>query len=205
MSKSLGDLSFILFILTSLTICVRLLYLTLRRRNLSAVSKKLVVTLCVYILVLLGASYLSQEQLVPMGADKCFDDWCATVTGSNESGAIGDTRAQGKFITVDLRVTSRARRISQAPDTPRIVVIQGSGETYPISQAGQSALERQETGLKPLASKIDAGASFDTKAVFDMPVNAQNLRVLISEGSWITMFLPDYENSFFHKKVVYAL
>ena len=86
-------------------------------------------------------------------------------------------------------MSNHARGIAQKPSEPRIHIIDGNGNIYSFSEAGQQALERQIGKQISIGTRLELHQSVDTQLVFDLPGDAQNSKVLIEEGPFITQLL----------------
>ncbi|MDQ5872975.1 MAG: DUF4352 domain-containing protein [Acidobacteriota bacterium] len=174
----------------------------------------------VYIVALLGLSAASREQVAGRGDEKYFCEvdchLAYSVLGVSEARSLGSggdrAAARGVFRVVTLRVrfdedtisSHRARDLPLTP-TPRLVrIVDSSGAAYPIDPAGQKALEAAEGEEIPLSRPLKAGESYRTRLVFDLPEEARDPRLLLTEDSLVTRVLIGHENSLFHRKVFFA-
>ena len=64
----------------------------------------LVLAAAIYMLVVLTVSVATPRRHYRLGDTQCFDDWCIAVTSA--------TRATPTTVTVGLRLSSRAKRVS---------------------------------------------------------------------------------------------
>jgi hypothetical protein len=69
---------------------------------------------------LVGVSLTSETRTLALGTDKCFDDWCATVTGAQSLPKLSRSRPVRKLVAVTLRVSNRARQAAFRPSQPRV-------------------------------------------------------------------------------------
>jgi hypothetical protein len=99
----------------------------------------------------------------------------------------------------------RPREVSLTPNPRRVRVVDRSGGSYPVDPAGQRALEAAAGPQVALTQPLKPGESYVTPLVFDLPVNAPNPRLLITESHWVTHLLIGHENSFLHRKVFLAV
>jgi hypothetical protein len=202
--NDLGNLLFLVFLLGTLTLASLLIYRKLRGRPTRAVALALFACLLSYAAILIGFSLTSQTRELALGTDKCFDDWCATVTGArslpNANGA-----AASKLVAVALHVSNRARGAAFRPSQPRVSLTLSTGRATPSASA-QREFERQAGLQQDLAKRLVAGESFKTTLVFEVPAGTRATEVVLLEGpAFITRFLAGDENSFFHKKMVYPI
>ena len=188
---SLFDLLFLLcFAAAVITVC-RIGYLALRRRFRAAgrIFIRLTVCVAVYMLVLIGFSLAEPQREVPIGTPRCFDDWCITVEQSARQAAIGTTRAAGTFRVVTLRVSSRAKRITQRENDLYIYLIDESGRRFEISPSGQQALAQAGLAGEPLTSFVGPGGSFESRVAFDVPPDARHLGLIKASHGWFPVRL----------------
>lgn len=203
--NGLGNLLFFVFLLATVILTALLAYRKLGKRPIRGLTLAQVVCLCGYSAALLGFSLTSKTRELALGTDKCFDDWCATVTGvrslSNPNGAGGL-----KLVAVNLRVSNRARGAAFRPSQPRVTLALASGQDAVMSPAAQREFEKQAGLQEDLAKRVVAGETFQTTLVFEVPAATRDASVVILEGpATLTRFLAGDENSFLHKKTVYPV
>lgn len=202
---SLFDLLF-LFCFAAAAITVgRIGYLAIRRRFRAAgrVFIRLMVCVAVYMLVLIGFSLFEPQREVPIGTTRCFDDWCITVEQSARQATIGTTKAAGTFCVVTLRVSSRAKRITQREPDVYLYLIDESGRRFEISPAGQQALAQAGLAGEPVSSFVGPGSSFESRVVFDVPANARHLAFVKASHGWFPVRLIIGEpQSWLHKPTI---
>jgi hypothetical protein len=163
------------------------------------------VCVSVYAAILAGFSLRSETRQLTLGTDKCFDDWCATVTGAR---SLANPNMPGgtKLVAISLRVTNRARRAVFQPSQPRVFLVLAAGEAVPASAGAQREFERQAGPQENLAKRLVPGDGFQTTLVFEIPAATREASVVLLEGpDVITRFLAGDENSFFHKKTVFPI
>ncbi len=199
-----GSLLFLAFLLTTVVLGAILVCRKLRKRPTRGLALALVACLCAYTLVLLGFSLTGKTRQLALGTDKCFDDWCATVTSARS--LPNPNRAAGtRLVAVTLRISNRARGAAFRPSQPRVSLVFAGGGASP-SAAAQREFEKQEGTQADLNKRLVAGESFQTILVFEVPASARELAVVILEGPAIfTRILAGDENSFFHKKTTYPI
>ncbi len=69
----------------------------------------------------------------------------------------------------------------------------------------QAALARIGGTSTPLTEPLRPGESYTTDFVFDVPKDAQGLRLLITEDCPETHFVIGHENSLLHKKIYFGV
>lgn len=175
----------------------------------------------VYLATLLAFSFTSRDEVARGGQEKYFcslDCHIAySVPRSREARSLGEgggrTAARGVFrvVTVAVRFDEdticprRPRGLALAPNPTRVRLVDGSGASLAVDPSGQRALEAAEGTQIPLSRPLKPGESYRTELVFDVPPNAPDLRLLLTEDLPVTRFLIGHENSLFHGKVFLAL
>jgi hypothetical protein len=176
---------------------IRLAYLGICRRPVIRTAMATGATLLVYFAALLIVGVASQQVNLPRGTAKCFDDWCASPVAASRI---------GKYLVIELRVSSIARGTAQRPDEPRVSLISDDGNTYDASPDGLDAVDRRFGSQRPLDSRIEPGDAFTTKLAYELPTAASSVKVVIDEGPpWLTAVIIGDENGLLHKKAVYRL
>ena len=186
----------LIFLITVIAILYYLIKLTvnrLKQKRIFAELRILAFIIFAYS-ILWGIFYLfSADKMVSLGTNICFDDWCATITNTKRSETLGFDRQMvkphGQFVILSVTMSNHARGIAQKPSEPRIHLIDESGKSWSVSEAGQRALENQLGSQVALDSKLALHQSLQTLLVFDVPKSSENLRALIEEGPWITKLL----------------
>jgi hypothetical protein len=203
--NDLGNLvSFILFLAIVIVTAI-LLYRLLRGRRVRKLVVVEVVCLGVYAVTLVSFSIGSGTRDLALGTDKCFDDWCAAVSGARLLSS-GSSPVGIKRLAIELRVSNRARRAAFRPSQPRVLLALDSGSVVQPSSADQLDFEKQAGPQQDLAKRLLSGESFVTTLVFEVPDSTRQASVILLEGpAIITRFLIGDENSFFHRKMVYPL
>lgn len=175
----------------------------------------------VYIVALLSLSAASREQVAGRGDEKYFCEvdchLAYSVLGVQTVQSIGEggsrAAATGLYRIVTLRVrfdeetiaSWRARDLPLSPNARRIRIIDASGKSYPPDGVGQQALEAVAGPQVSLTRSLKPGESYVTRLVFDVPKDARDPRLLLTEDSLVTRFLIGHENSLFHKKTSFGL
>jgi hypothetical protein len=205
---SLFDLLFLFCFASAVITAGRIGYLAIRRRFRAAgrVFIRLTVCVAVYMLVLIGFSLFEPQREVPIGTPRCFDDWCLTVEQVARQATIGTTRAAGTFCVVTLRVSSRAKRITQREPDVYLYLIDESGRRIEISPAGQQALAQAGLAGESVSSFVGPGASFVSRVAFDVPDNPRHLGFVKASHGWFPVRLIIGEpQSWLHKPTIVPL
>jgi hypothetical protein len=173
-----------------------------------------------YSALLLGASLLSSEIIIPVGG---FEYFCEvdchlgySISGAQTATALGPeiqkTIAQGKFVVVRVKTwfdpSTISPRRGDGPLTPnprRVLLRDDAGHSYSISPQGQTALARVTNSSAPLTQSLHPGESYTTDLVFDVARESRGLRLLLTEDDPETRFIVGHENSPLHKKIYLAL
>lgn len=161
----------------------------------------------IYVALLLGSSLTSSERVLTADQDKKFCGFyidChmqVAVTRVDTLRELGLRKANGLFYVVTLRVSSDAVRARLSLIEPRLVMRDGAGRRYENvpNTADMQALTRQ----------IGPEESFESTVVFDLPEDASNLRLQVSEGFWIDRLIEALligdEDSVLHKKTSFRI
>ncbi|HUI75796.1 MAG TPA: hypothetical protein VLX32_12675 [Candidatus Acidoferrum sp.] len=164
------DLIFLLAVATTaLTLAVAA---ALAIRGHRALSMKILVycaaAALLYILAGIGVAYLRPQRVLQVGEPWCFDDWCLTVEHLNRT-----PDQLGLSYRVDLRVFSRARRVSQRARGAWVFLIDDRGTRY-SPDADPSAV--------PLDVLLQPGGSVRTSRVFRVPSSTRGLGLITGHG-----------------------
>jgi hypothetical protein len=87
------------------------------------------------------------------------------------------------------------------PNRRKVWLVDDTGRKFAPSPEGESALARMSGASTPLTQPLRPGESYTTDLVFDVPKNAQGLRLLITEDDPETRLVIGHENSLLHKKI----
>jgi hypothetical protein len=205
------DLVFLLAVVGCLLAFVALGYLLLRRRWRSArqVALALGSFLLLYTGVLLSVSLLSQEHTLAMHQDRCFDDWCLSVERVVQQPSVGAppliVAARSEFTLVTVRVSSRAKAISQRASDAHVSLLDGSHQRYDPSPKGQQALDAIGGGGQPLSSELAPFGSFIRTVVFDLPKGSSHLALVVTHGLFPDLLVIGSEQSFLHQPTIIEL
>lgn len=165
--------------------------------------------LVVYAAVLVSVSLLSPQQVLTMHQDRCFDDWCLSVEQVMQQPAIGSSpqrvRARGVFELVTVRVSSRARSISQRALDAQVYLLDASGQRDDPDPDGQQALDTSGQGGQPLDSELAPGGSFTRTLVFDVQKGSSQLALVVTHGLFPDVLVIGSEQSFLHKPTIIRL
>ena len=168
-----------------------------------------------YVAALLAVSLGSDERVLGWDADKKFCGFyldCHTqiaVTGVEVLDSLGSVRADGRFHVVTLRIGSDARAVPMRLHNPRLTVTDETGRRYPRSDRGEAALAATRGPLAALTDDVGPGRSYAAAVVFDLPPDACDPRLAVTEGWWadrlVEFLLIGDEDSFLHARTTIRL
>jgi hypothetical protein len=191
--KTMKTLVFLLTFFTLLILSVIVITKAIKRKPIISTVKKMAFIIAGYLMIWIIFYLNSSYDIVPLGTDVCFDDWCATIT-QVENGPLVQKQfsmlvADSTYIVIHITMSNHARGIAQKPSEPRIHILDEKNTAWPYSIAGQGILEKVEGKQAPLDSRLELHQSIDTKLVFAVPASVKGLKVLIEEGPFITKLL----------------
>jgi hypothetical protein len=172
---------------------------------LRGIALGLAIAMGVYVLVLAGVALLSPQRVLAMHQPRCFDDWCASVEGVATRPAIGAAQAEGTFYLVEIKVSSRARGITQRARDAAVTLLDEQGGRYEPSAAGQAALDATGESGARLDSLVKAGGWFTHTAVFDLPAEAARPVLVLTHGAFPGLIVIGDEQSWLHKPTIVRL
>jgi hypothetical protein len=179
---SLFDLLFLVLALTTLISLVAAAALALARRTAQSlrILRRLAIGTVVYFAVVIAVSLFAPRRVLKLGDRQCFDDWCIAATSSS---------ARGSSYLVNLRISSRARRISQRELNLAVYLTDRDNRRYePVPQPSDI----------PFSTLLEPGQSIDLTRLFVVPPSARDLSFVIThEGGFpIGWFIIDYDTWF---------
>lgn len=183
------DLIFIIGFLSAVIYAIRIAWLLATRRWPAArrQAKRLGAALALYGLIVIAVGLASPRRVLSAKTVLRYDDWCLSVDKTARSAFIEpDVRAQPdhQFLIVTLKITNAARRVRQAaPAGALVYLVDENNRRYEVSERGQAALERAQSPQPALTTPIDAGDSFATTRVFEVPSDANGLALGHRHGS----------------------
>jgi hypothetical protein len=136
----------------------------------------------------------------------------ATQTTSTLGPELQQISAHGEFVLVRVKTWFDESTISphrgNGPLTPNRrgdFLVDDRGRRFLPSPEGQTAFARINGPSTPITQPLRPGESYTTDIVFDVPKDAQKLRLLITEDDPETRFVIGHENSLLHKKIYLSL
>lgn len=165
--------------------------------------------LMLYTALLLSISLLSPQHVFAMHQDRCFDDWCLSAERVVQQPTIGATptvvTAHGAFYLVTVRVSSKARAISQRALDVQVYLLDARSQRYDPSPIGQQALDATGQGGQQLDSELAPSGSFTRTVVFDLPKSSSHLALVVTHGLFPDVLVIGSEQSFLHKPTIIQL
>lgn len=202
--------------LTVLLVVATVVLLFIRRAWAGYTLPAVAVLLGGYAAVLAFFSGASYDRTVARGDEKFYcgmDCHIAySVQNVERTKSIGDTSAQGEFYVITLRSHFDERTIApwrgNAPltlDPPSLTLIDGAGHPYDIWGDGQRAWEAEHGQPHRLGDPLRPGESYETTWVFDVPNQAQSVRLFAGWHGFPSYVLIGDEASPRHAKTYFAL
>ena len=185
---------FILLFLTTVVTLATVAVLAMRGQGGRAlrILRRLAVGAAGYFVIVLAVAFVMPQKVYRIGDLQCFDDWCLEVAGATH-------RPAGSAVswTVALRVSSRARRISQSERGAAIYLTDSRHRRFE-AEPGAS------TGV--LDARLAPGESADVSQTFTLPRDANDVGVVFTHASGfpIGLFIIG-ENELFHPGSVVRL
>jgi len=190
------DLFFILIFFASVAMLAVVVVTALRGRGRQAVTRlaALGVCLALYLGVIALVSLASPPRVLALRQDRCFDDWCVAVENAARSPS-----PKGTALTVTLRVSNRARRVSQRENGVVVAVLDEKGRRF------EAAAPREETPFNVL---LQPGESVTTTRTFDVSGASGQLSLAVEHAGFSRfpgMFIIGDDSSLFHKPTIVHL
>lgn len=164
-----------------------------------------------YVFLFFCGSLFSVEKTLALNDSKEFCGFyfdChlhATVSEVKKRKTLGDRTASGEFYVVKLKVFSDAKRATLNLTDLNARVVDEQNREFTREAQAEAQLGDQTPFERPI-SPID---SFEREIVFDLPPDAKNPRLDISEGYGIDRAIESVligdEDSLFHKRVFFNL
>jgi hypothetical protein len=176
----------------------------------------IVVLLAGYGLLLGFFSWASYDRTVARGDEKFYCGMDChigySVRNVERAKSIGDTTSDGEFYVITLRSHFDERTIAPwrgngalRPDPPELVLVDSSGRSLPVSPTGQKAWEATHPESHSIVDPLRPGESYETTWVFNVPADAQALRLFAGWYGFPSPVLIGDEASPGHWKTYFAL
>ena len=121
------DLLFIVLFFTAVSTLMAAAWLAVRGRFGGArrILFRLIVGAAAYMAVVIAVSLILPRRVVKVGDPQCFDDWCVSIAGFKRA-------PEGARVAyrVDLRLSSRARRVAQRENNLAVYLTDQHGRRY---------------------------------------------------------------------------
>jgi hypothetical protein len=191
---SLSDLLFIAVFLATVGTLLCVAYLAMRGRGSSALVLLRRWAICAtgYLGVVVLSSVFWPRTVLKVGEPRCFDDWCIAVEDSSRQPVPG-----GVSYTVTLRLSSRARRVTQRENDVVIYLTDHRGRRYDPAPDGSAV---------PLNTQLGPQESVTATRSFELPADAREPGLIIAHkgGFPIGWLIIGYE-TWFHKPTLVKL
>ena len=170
-----------------------------------------------YAVLLLATGAASSSKTLPAGGWKYFceaDCHIAYSIASVETAATLGTeanpnQASGEYVIVRLKSWFDEKSISKfrgdSPLTPNprhVSLVDARGRRFSPTQPKPG---RPSDVSTPLEGPLRPGESYTTLFVFDVPKEARDLRLLVTDDDPVSTLIVDHENSPFHGKIYLSL
>lgn len=156
------------------------------------ILRRLAIGAGAYFAAVLLVAFFSTPPVHQVGETMCFDDWCITVADAKRTPG-----ASGQSWKVTLRISSRARRITQRENYAAVYLIDSRGRKFHSDPASATV---------PLDSRAGPGESIDATRVFELPPDASDVRLVFThEGGFPIWAFIIGENQLFHNATVVKL
>ena len=174
------------------------------------------VLLAGYGLLLGFFSWTSYDRVVARGEEKFYCGMDCHIAYSVQSKermkSIGDVAAAGEFYVITVRSHFDERTIAPwrgngalAPDPPVLELVDGKGRSFPASPAGKKAWDSVHPQTHSLVDPLRPGEAYETTWVFDVPADAQSVRMFAGWHGFPSYLLIGDEASPAHGKTYFAL
>jgi hypothetical protein len=184
------DLLFIVAFLTTIATLLTAIVLAIRRQRRRALVLLLRWCVCaaVYLSAVVLASVFWPRTVLQVGDDRCFDDWCIGVDSA--------TRQASSYV-VNLRLSSRARRVSQRENGVVVYLVDRDGRRY--DPVPDDSAVRLNVLLEP-------GQSLTARRIFSVPGEARELGLVIThQGGFPIGWFIIGDETWFHKPTLVRL
>lgn len=183
---TLFDLLFLLLFFAALATLFTVGWLALRKQFTRArvILRRLLLLTGVYMAIVIAVSLFSPRRILTGDGRQCFDDWCIAVTGVRHSSENNAAK-----YSIDLRLSSRARRVTQRENNLSVYLTGSRNERYaPITDSSATPFN---IPLQPRQSVIVSRS-------FVVPAAAKAVGLVIThEGAFpIGWFIVGYDTWF---------
>jgi len=187
---TLFDLLFIVLVLLGVVVLVSALVTALRGHSAAALRRlrTLALATLAYMAIVAAVSLVTPRAQVAVGENQCSDDWCI---------AVDDARQLTDSTVVTVRLSSRARRVTQRERFVVVYLRDSGGRRYDPDPAPDQP---------PFDVTLEPGAMVLTKRVFRVQRNTRGLGVIVTrEGDVPFPRCCIIGTGIFHKEPIVAL
>jgi hypothetical protein len=193
---SIFDLLFILLFFASIATLLTAAVLAVRGRGTRAlrILRVYAIGFGLYMGIVLAVALATPRRILNLPEDRCFDDWCAAVQNVDRTPS-----ATGVSYIVTLRLSSRARRVSQRARGSYVYLSDDRGRRFDPSP---------DAAEPPFDVLLDPGQAVETKRSFTVPNDAREIgAVVVHEGSYCFpgCFIIGDEANPLHKRTIVRL
>jgi hypothetical protein len=180
------DLLFIALFLTAASTLMTAAWFALSRQfgRARQILLRLLAGAAVYMAAVIAVSLILPRRVVSVGELQCFDDWCVSIAGFRR-----EPEGASVAYRVDLRLSSRARRVSQRENNLAVYLTDPRGRRYdPVADSSYTPFN---VLLRPQESVVVSRS-------FLVPSEATEVGVVIAhEGGFpIGWFIVGYDTWF---------
>lgn len=190
------DLLFAVLFLSGAGVLVAAAVAALRGRRAHALvlTGRVGIVAALYIGALLVVSAATPQHYLRVGDDQCSDDWCIAVQAVHRETIGSDTR-----FDVTLRLSSRARRVSQREQGVSVYLRGADGRRYaPVADAA----------AVPFDTLLAPGDAVPAERRFVVPRRSSIVGLVVARDGWARIpgccIIGD-EGSLFHRRTIVRL
>jgi len=174
-----------------------------------------------YACVLLGVGWLSGEKILAPGQWKYFCEADCHIAYSVESvradqassTVLGSRSPYYGRLVVRLKTCFDQNSIARfrgngplKPEPQRVVLVDAAGvEYFPSPETASAGGAISAPPSTPITQPLRPGEAYTTTFLFEVPRDARDLRLLITDVDPASRFIIDHENSPFHGKILLRL
>jgi hypothetical protein len=189
---SVFDLLFIVLFLVAISASTTAAWFGLRGKfdRVRRILFRLLVGVGVYMAAVIATSLILPRQVLAIGDPLCFDDWCVSIEGFQRAQEAARARYR-----VNLRLSNRARRVSQRENNLAVYLTDHRGRRYdPVASNG------------PFNALLEPQESIAVSRSFVIPADATDVAVVIThEGGFPVGWLIVGYDAWFRKPPIARL
>lgn len=186
------DLLFILLFLTSVVTVATAAVMAILGRFSKAlrVLRNWSICFAIYMAIVETVAFATPQRIVPIGEDRCFDDWCVAVKRAEH-------QASTYFLT--FKISSQAKRVSQRAKGAYVFLMDSQGRRFNPAP---------DPSAVPFDVLLQPGEAVETKRSYTLPGDAREVGVVVvHEGSYCFpgCFIIGDEANPIHKRTIVPL